>query len=156
MQGNILTREPCYHCIHILSIPHMNHCIRDRVNAYNVHVHDFIVYQNKFVLIVHGVPPNQLQKIFISTPIYCFWNVYIYIYVCVCVCACVCVCFSYDVTMHEHKIRSTCLNHMHIKFKGTTRDQKAFSYSSDHIWNFIRGDDILKPILNFAHSRGSV
>ena len=40
-------------------------------------------------------------------------------------------------TLHEHDTRSARLNHIYIQFKGTTRGQKAFSYSGVYIWNFI-------------------
>ena len=45
--------------------------------------------------------------------------------------------FSNVATIHEHDTRSARLNHIYIQFKGTTRCQKAFSYSGAYIWNFI-------------------
>ena len=45
--------------------------------------------------------------------------------------------FSNVATIHEHDTRSARLNHIYIQFKGTTRGQKAFSYSGALIWNFI-------------------
>ena len=44
--------------------------------------------------------------------------------------------FFYNVvSVHEHSTRLACLNHIYIKFKGTTIGQKAFSYSGARIWN---------------------
>ena len=40
-------------------------------------------------------------------------------------------------SLHEHDTRSACLNHIYVKFKGTTGGQKAFSYSGACIWNLI-------------------
>ena len=39
--------------------------------------------------------------------------------------------------VHEHNTRSACLNHIFVKFKGTTRGQKTFIYSGTRIWNLI-------------------
>ena len=40
-------------------------------------------------------------------------------------------------SVHEHSKRSACLSHIYVKFKGTTRGQKAFSYSGARIWILI-------------------
>ena len=45
--------------------------------------------------------------------------------------------FSNVATIYEHDTRSARLNHIYIQFKGTTRGQKAFSYSGAYIWNCI-------------------
>ena len=38
--------------------PYLNYCIHARGKTYNVHIHDLIIWQNKAVRIVHGVPPR--------------------------------------------------------------------------------------------------
>ena len=45
--------------------------------------------------------------------------------------------FCNAASVHEHSTRSACLNYIYVKFKGTTRGQKAFSYSGARIWNLI-------------------
>ena len=45
--------------------------------------------------------------------------------------------FSNVATIHDHDTRSARLNYIYTQFKGTTRGQKAFSYSGAYIWNFI-------------------
>ena len=98
--------------------PYLNYCIHVWGKAYNVHIHDLIVLQNKAMRIVHGVPPrtnaqkNMLPELFENF-------------------------FSNLATIHEHDTRSARLNHIYIQLKETTRGQKAFSYSGAFIWNFI-------------------
>ena len=44
--------------------PYLNYCIHVWGKAYNVHIHDLIVLQNKAVRIVYGVPPRtNAQKL---------------------------------------------------------------------------------------------
>ena len=50
--------------------PYLNYCIHVWGKAYNVHIHDLIVLQNKAVRIVHGVPPRtNAQKLCIDSNI---------------------------------------------------------------------------------------
>ena len=48
--------------------------------------------------------------------------------------------FSNVATIHEHDTRSARSNHIYIQFKGTTRGQKAFSYSGAYILSHIETD----------------
>ena len=117
--------------------PYLNYCLHVWGKAYNVHIHDLIVLQNKAVRIVHGVPPRtNAQKLCSDSNILSLkrlysYNISIFMYK-----------FSKNMlpelfenffsnvaTIHEHDTRSARLNHIHIQFKGTTRGQKTFSYS---------------------------
>ena len=51
----LLTRN---HCWHTFVYPYLNYCIHVWGKAYNVHIHDLIVLQNKAVRIFHGVSPR--------------------------------------------------------------------------------------------------
>ena len=125
--------------------PYLNYCIHVWGKTYNVHIHDLIVLQNKAVRIVHGVPPRtNAQKLCFDSNILSLkrlysYNINIFMYK-----------FSKNMlpelfetffsnvaTIHEHDTRSARLNRIYIQFKGTTRGQKAFSYSGAYIWNFI-------------------
>ena len=125
--------------------PYLNYCIHVWGKAYNVHIHDLIILQNKAVRIVHGVSPRtNANKLYFDHNILSLkrlysYNISIFMY-------------KFSKTMlpelfenffcnvasvHEHSTRSACLNHIYVKFKGTTRGQKAFSYSGARIWNLI-------------------
>ena len=125
--------------------PYLNYCIHVWGKAYNVHIHDLIVLQNKAVRIVHGVSPRtNADKLYFDHNILSLkrlysYNIGIFMYK-----------FSKNMlpelfdnffcnvaSVHEHNTRSACLNHIYVKFKGTTRGQKAFSYSGACIWNLI-------------------
>ena len=45
--------------------------------------------------------------------------------------------FSNVASVQEHDTRSACLNYIYVKFKGTTRGQKAFSNCGSRVWNCI-------------------
>ena len=117
--------------------PYLNYCIHVWGKAYNVHIHDLIVLQNKAVRIVHGVPPRtNAQKICFDSNILSLKRLYSYN---------ICIFmykfsknmlpelfeifFSNVATIHEHDTRSARSNHIYIQFKGTTRGQKAFILS---------------------------
>ena len=58
--------------------PYLNYCIHLWSKAYNVHIHDLIVLQNKALRIVHGVSPRTNadklyfdQNILLLKPLYC-------------------------------------------------------------------------------------
>ena len=130
---------------HTFVYPYLNYCIHVWGRAYKVHIHDLIILQNKTVRIVHGVPPRtNAQKLCFDSNILSLkrlysYNISIFMYK-----------FSKNMlpelfekifsnvaTIHEHDTRSARSNHIYIQFKGTTRGQKAFSYSGAYIWNFI-------------------
>ena len=125
--------------------PYLNYCIHVWGKAYNVHIHDLIILQNKAIRIVHGVSPRtNANKLYFDYNILSLkrlysYNIGIFMYK-----------FSKNMlpelfenffcnvaSVHEHSTRSACLNHIYVKFKGTTRGQKAFSYSGARIWNLI-------------------
>ena len=126
--------------------PYLNYCIHVWGKAYNVYIHDLIVLQIKAVRIVYGVPPRRTnaQKLCFDSNILSLkrlysYNISIFMYK-----------FSknmlpelFDIffsnvaTVHEYDTRPARLNHIYIQFKGTTRGQKAFSYSGAYTWNFI-------------------
>ena len=125
--------------------PYLNYCIHVWGKAYNVHIHDLIILQNKAIRIVHGVSPRtNANKLYFDYNILSLkrlysYNIGIFMYT-----------FSKNTlpelfenffcnvaSVHEHSTRSACLNHIYVKFKGTTRGQKAFSYSGARIWNLI-------------------
>ena len=125
--------------------PYLNYCIHVWGKAYNVHIHDLIILQNKAIRIVHGVSPRtNANKLYFDYNILSLkrlysYNIGIFMYK-----------FSKNMlpelfenffcnvaSVHEHSTRSACLNHIYVQFKGTTRGQKAFSYSGARIWNLI-------------------
>ena len=125
--------------------PYLNYCIHVWGKAYNVHIHDLIILQNKAIRIVHGVSPRtNANKLYFDYNILSLkrlysYNIGIFMYK-----------FSKNMlpelfenffcnvaSVHEHSTRSACLNHIYVKFKGTTRGQKACSYSGARIWNLI-------------------
>ena len=130
-----------YTCVY----PYLNYCIHVWGKAYNVHIHDLIILQNKAIRIVHGMSPRKnANKLYFDYNILSLkrlysYNIGIFMYK-----------FSKNMlpelfenffcnvaSVHEHSTRSACLNHIYVKFKGTTRGQKAFSYSGARIWNLI-------------------
>ena len=142
--------------------PYLNHGIHVWGKAYNVHIHDLIVLPNKAVRIVHGVSPRtNANKLYFDHNILSLKRLYSYnigIFM-----------YRYSKNMlpelfeiffcnvasaHEHSTRSACLNHIYLKFKGTTRGQKAFSYSGARIWNLILSH--IEPIVPSALLRNSL
>ena len=126
--------------------PYLNYCIHVWGKAYTVHIHDLIVLQNKAARIVHGVSPRtNANKLYFDHNILSLKRLYnynigifMYNFPRICMLLELFEIFLCNVaSVHEHDTRSTYLNHIYVKFKGTTRGQKAFSYSGARIWNLI-------------------
>ena len=59
--------------------PYLNYCIHVRGKAYNVHIHDLIILQNKAMRIVHCVPPRtNVEKLCFDSNILTLKRLYSY------------------------------------------------------------------------------
>ena len=125
--------------------PYLHFCIHVWGRAYDTHLNDFRVLQNKIVRIINGVPPRTntdylySQKRILSVNRLYYYNIGIFMY-------------KYSNNMHPgifsnlfHKIedshsycaRQSTAKHQYVNFRSTTRGQRSCIYSSSIIWNFI-------------------
>ena len=129
----------------ILVYPYLNYCIHVWGRAYNTHLKDLFVLQNKVIRIINGVPPRtNTEYLYIQHSVltvkrlYCYniglfiykysnsmlpemWNIY----------------FNKIEDIHSYNTRKSAANHLYVDFRSTSRGQKSCIYSSSVIWNFI-------------------
>ena len=125
--------------------PYLNYCIHVWGGAYDTHLNDLCVLQNKIVRIINGVPPRTntdylySQQSILSVNRLYYNNIGIFMY-------------KYSNSMlpgmfdnffhkiedtHSYCTRQSTAKHLYVKFRSTTRGQRSCIYSSSIIWNFI-------------------
>ena len=131
-----------YHCF---VYPYLHYCIHVWGKAYNTHLNDPVVLQNKAMRIISGVPPwTNMDNFYIDMNILTVQNIYNYNI----------GLFMYKYVnnktpdvfnnflsnisdINQHDTRNTTQKQIYVTFHGRTRRQKTFSYFGPHIWNFI-------------------
>ena len=125
--------------------PYLNYCIHVWGRAYNTHLNDLIVLQNKAIRIINGVPPRtNVKYLYIQHHILTMKQLYHYnlgLFM-----------YKYSNGMlpeifadffikveeiHSYNTRSSSAQHLFIHPRRTTRGQKSCIYSGSLIWNFI-------------------
>ena len=125
--------------------PYLNYCIHVWGRAYDTHLNDLRVLQNKIVRIINGVPPRTntdylySQQSILSVNRLYYYNIGIFMH-------------KYSNSMlpgmfenffhkiedsHSYCTRQSTAKHLYVKFRSTTRGQRSCIYSSSIIWNFI-------------------
>ena len=113
--------------------------------AYNIHLNDLIVLQNKAMRMINGVPPRaNMDWFYIEKNILTVQHIFNY--------NIGSLMFKYVNNMtpdvfdnffrnvsdnHQHNTRNATQNLLYVTFRGTTRGQQTFKYCRPHIWNFI-------------------
>ena len=113
--------------------------------AYNTHLKDICVLQNKFICIINGIPPGTnvdhlyIQQNILSVNHLYYYNIGIFMYK---------FCnsmlpetfdsfFSRIEDTHSYHTRQYSAKHLYVNFRSTSRGQRSCIYSSAIIWNCI-------------------
>ena len=128
-----------------LLYPYLNYCIHVWGRAYNTHLKDLFVLQNKVIRIINGVPPRTnteylyIQHSVLTVKRLYYYNIGLFMY-------------KYSNSMlpemfniyfnkiedtHSYNTRKSAASHLYVDFRSTSRGQKSCIYSSSVIWNFI-------------------
>ena len=130
-----------------LAYPYLNYCIHVWGRAYNTHLKDPFVLQNKIIRITNGVPPRtnteylyiQQSVLIVKRLYYMYYNMGLFMY-------------KYSNSMlpemlnihfnkiedtHSNNTRKSATNHLYVDFRSTSRGQKSSIYNSSVILNFI-------------------
>ena len=108
--------------------PYLNCCIHVWGRAYDTHLNDLRVLQNKIIRIINGVPREQTLTIYTTSRVFCLWI------------ACIIIILGYSCTNtshHSHCTRQSTAKHLYVNFRSTMRGQRSCIYSSSIIWNLI-------------------
>ena len=125
--------------------PYLNYCIHVWGRAYNTHLKDLSVLQNKIIRIINGIPPRTnvdhlyIQQNILSVNRLYYYNIGIFMYK-----------FSNSMLpemfdsffskiedTHSYHTRQSSAKHLYVNFRSTSRGQRSCIYSSAIIWNCI-------------------
>ena len=125
--------------------PYLNYCIHVWGRAYNTHLKDLCVLQNKIIRIINGIPPRTnvdhlyIQQNILSVNRLYYYNRGIFMYK-----------FSNGMLpemfdsffsriedTHSYHTRQSSAKHLYVNFRSTSRGQRSCIYSSAIIWNCI-------------------
>ena len=128
--------------------PYLNYCIHVWGRAYNTHLKDLCVLQNKTIRIINGIPPRTnvdhlyIQQNILSVNRLYYYNIGIFMYK-----------FSNSMLpemfdsffsriedTHSYHTRQSSAKHLYVNFRSTSRGQRSCIYSSAIIVIAI-GDD---------------
>ena len=143
---------------HTFVYPYLSYCIHVWGKAYNTHLNDLIVLQNKAMRIISGVPPRtNIDQFYIENNILIVKHIYsyniglfMYKYVNNMTPDVFDNFFRNISDINQHDTRNATQKLLYITFRGTTRRQKTFTYCGPHVWNFlIKNIDPNCPIGSF-------
>ena len=130
---------------HTFVYPYLHYCIHVWGKAYNTHLNDLVVLQNKAMCIISGIPPRtNMDRFYVEMSILTVKRIYnysiglfMYKYVNKMTPDVFHNFFRNISNIHQHNTRNATRKQFYITYRGTTRGQKTFSYCGPHIWNFI-------------------
>ena len=127
---------------HTFVYPYLCHCIYVWGRAYETHLNDLIVLQNKIIRIINGVPPRtNVERLYVTMGNFSLKRIY-----------------NYAIGLFMHKYVNNMLpelfvdfflkcyrfasrhanrNCIYVTFHSSTRGQQSFSHCGPRIWNFI-------------------
>ena len=128
----------CYSCIKILYIP-ISATVRGR--AYDTHLNDLIVLQNKIIHIITGVPPRtNVKRMYVtmdSLSLKCIYNyaigLFMYIYVNNMLPELFVNLFSNVADLHHYNTRHANRNSIYVTFDSSSRGQQSLSHCGPRI-----------------------
>ena len=125
--------------------PYLNYCIHVWGRAYNTHLKDLCLLQNKIIRIINGIPSRTnvdhlyIQQNILSVNRLYYYNIGISMYK-----------FSNSMLpemfdsffsriedTHSYHTRQSSAKHLYVNFRSTSRGQRSCIYSSAIIWNCI-------------------
>ena len=125
--------------------PYLKFCIHVCGRAYNTHLKDLCVLQNKIIRIINGIPPRTnvdhlyIQQNILSVNRLYYYNIGIFMYkfsngmlpeMCDSF-------FSRIEDTHSYRTRQSSTKHLYVNFRSTSRGQRSCIYISAIIWNCI-------------------
>ena len=130
---------------HTFVYTYLHYCIHVWGKAYNTHLNDLVVLQNKAMRIISGVPPRtNMDRFYVEMSVLTVKRIYnysiglfMYKYVNKMTPDVFDNFFRNISDIHQHNTRNATQKQFYITYRGTTRGQKIFSYCGPHIWNFI-------------------
>ena len=141
----VFNMETLLSLYHTFVYPYLSYCIHVWGKAYNTHLNDLIVLQNKAMRIINGVPPRtNIDQFYIENNILIVKHIYsyniglfMYKYINNMTPGVFDNFFSNISDIHQHNTRNATQKLFYITFLGTTRGQKTFTYCGPHVWNFL-------------------
>ena len=131
----VFNMETLLSLYHTFICPYLSYCIHVWGKAYNTHLNDLIVLQNKAMRIISCVPPRtNIDQFYIENNILIVKHIYsyniglfMYKYVNNMTPDVFDNFFSNISDIHQHNTRNATQKLFHITFRGTTRGQKTFT-----------------------------
>ena len=128
-----------------LILPYVSYCIHVWGKAYDTHLKHVLVFQNKAVRIIAGVPPRTsadnlyleldilpVKKIFVHAK-----GIFMYKYVNRMLPELFLDMFTPVSEIHNYDARQALNKNLFVSFKSTSRGQQSITYIGPHVWNFI-------------------
>ena len=130
---------------HTFVYTYLSYCIHVSDKAYNIHLNDLIVLQNKAMRVVSGVlPGTNIDKFYIENNILIVKHIYhyniglfMYEYINNMTPDVFDNFFNNSSDIHQLNTRNATHKIFYITFRGTTRGQKTFTYCGPRVWNFL-------------------
>ena len=149
--GILLKARKCFNNETLLSLyhtfvyPYLSYCIHVWGRAYDTHLNDLIVLQNKIIRIINGVPPRtNVERLHVTMGILSSKRIYnyaiglfIYKYVNNMLPELFVDSFSNVTDLHHYNTRHANRNSIYVAFHSSTRGQQSFSHCGPRIWNFM-------------------
>ena len=149
--GILLKARKCFNNETLLSLyhtfvyPYLSYCIHVWGRAYDTHLNDLIVLQNKIIRIINGVPPRtNVERLYVTMGILSLKRIYnyaiglfMYKYVNDMLPELFVDFFSNVTDLHHYDTRHANRNSIYVTFHSSTRGQQSFSHCGPRIWNFI-------------------
>ena len=149
--GILLKARKCFNNETLLSLyhtfvyPYLSYCIHVWGRAYDTHLNDLIVLQNKIIRIINGVPPRtNVERLYVTMGILSLKRIYNYAiglfmhkYVNNMLPELFVDFFSNVTDLHHYNTRHANRNSIYVTFHSSTRGQQSFSHCGPRIWNFI-------------------
>ena len=132
-------------CIIPFVYPYLNYCIHVWVRAYNTHLKDLCVLQNKIIRIINGIPPRtNVDHLYIQQNIpsvnrlyYYNIGIFMYKYSNIMLPEQFDSFFSRIEETHSYHTRQSSAKHLYVNSRSTSRGKRSCIYSSAIIWNCI-------------------
>ena len=128
--------------------PYLNYCTHVWGRAYNTHLKDLCVLQNKIIRIINGIPPRTnvdhlyIQQNVLSVNRLYYYNIGIFMYKFsnIMLSEMFDSFFSRIEETHLYHTRQSSAKHLYVNVRSTSRGQRSCIYSSAIIWNCILDD----------------
>ena len=150
--GILLKARKCFDNETLLSLyhtflyPYLSYCIHVWGRAYDTHLNDLKVLQNKIIRIINGVPPRtNVERLYVTMGVLSLKRInnyaiglFMYKYVNNMLPELFVDFFSNVTDLQHYNTKHANPNSIYVTFHSSTRGQQSFSHCGPRIWNFIQ------------------